>query len=349
MDQQRSFSVTLLAFRDIWCIIGPMIRTGCHAILTLGSLSRRHQRSLMAAADLHLLAARLDRPVGSTGDALRSVNSLTRPACDASSVSRRIRDGTLTRLYQAMLNDQLVFDLPGNYWIVDSKGLGVPWHTTDATATLGPCDGRFARGYRLHLLVDRYEQVWAARVTAMNVAEPAVACQLLDDLDSLEGPRPRGLLLADRGYDTIATFTAAAKSGLVMLCKRRVTACSDPRPSDSAARYRSFLILEKFPKSHGTIAEQFPKLRDTAERAFAHLCGRAGGLTGLPPWVRTLPRVRAWVMAKLVLHAAHRRKQLLERHRVPSPTDIANSVGCGGSSGLRLANELAREQGVRQE
>ncbi len=323
-----------------------MIRLGCHAARTLGSLSRRNRRSLMAAAELHLLAARLDRPVGATGEALRSLTGLTRPACDPTTVSRRIHDGALTRLYQAMLNDQLVFNLPGNYWIVDSKGLGVPWHTTDANATLGPCDGRFARGYRLHLLVDRYEQVWAARVTAMNVAEPAVACQLLGDLDSLEGPRPRGLLLADRGYDTIATFTAAAKSGLVMLCKRRVTACSDPRPSDSAARYRSFLILEKCPKSHGTIAEQFPKLRDTAERAFAHLCGRAGGLTGLPPWVRTLPRVRAWVMAKLVLHAAHRREQLVIRHRVPATTDTAVSASRERASGLRAADEMAREQGV---
>jgi len=44
-------------------------------------------------------------------------------------------------------------------------------------------------------------------------------------------------------------------------------------PGRERRPFRSIIILEKFPKSHGT----------TAERAFVHLCGVGGGLTGLPP------------------------------------------------------------------
>ena len=41
---------------------------------------------------------------------------------------------------------------------------------------------------------------------------------------------------------------------------------------------------------------------DTIERVFGVLCCTAGGLGALPPWVRTLDRVRRWVGAKIVLY-----------------------------------------------
>lgn len=299
-----------------------------HATTFLARFTPRLRRSIMAAADLHLLAARLDRPISPTGHAVSELSGLTRHSSHPSRVSRRIRDLTLAGFYQSLLRDQLIHDLPNNYWVIDSKGLAVPWHSTDRFATLGPCDGRYSRGYRLHLLIDRYEQVWSARVTPLNVAEQPTALDMLNDLAAFRPQEPRGLLLTDRGYDSIKIFDAARSLGLTMLCHRRVTQCSEPTPADSVARYRSFLILEKFPRSHGTIAMQFVKLRDTAERAFAHLCGRGGGLTGLPPWVRTSARVRTWVLAKLVLHAARQRERLLARRPEGVPADT--SAACEG-------------------
>lgn len=108
------------------------------------------------------------------------------------------------------------------------------------------------------------------------------------------------------------------------------------------ARYRSFLILEKFPKSHGTVAVQFTKLRDTVERAFAHLCGRGGGLTSLPPWVRTPPRVRAWVLAKLVLHASRQRQRLLNHQPDSRPSGTSDIPPSVGQIQLRTADELTQ-------
>ena len=45
--------------------------------------------------------------------------------------------------------------------------------------------------------------------------------------------------------------------------------------------------------------------RDTIDRSFGVFVSTAGGLgTALPPWVRTLSRVRRWVGAKVVLYNA---------------------------------------------
>lgn len=312
----------------------------------LKRFTRRMCRSIMAAADLHLLAVGLDRPITPIGDTVKDLAGLTRSTCNPSGVSRRIGDATLSGLYTAMLRDQIVPNLPYNYWVIDSKGFTLPWHSTDRNATLGPCDGRYSRGYRLHLIVDRYEQVWSARVTPLNVSEVTVAQELLSDIAAMGEHRPRGLFLADKGYDASNVFNAARRVGLVMLCRRRVTNCSDPVPAASPARYRAFLILEKFPKSHGTIAEQFVKLRDTAERTFAHLCGRGGGLTGLPPWVRRMPRVRAWVLAKLVLHASRRRARLLEHRPDARPSGTLDIPTSARSAELLSAEELMQAVGV---
>lgn len=52
--------------------------------------------------------------------------------------------------------------------------------------------------------------------------------------------------------------------------------------------------------------------RRSIETMHAHLTSSAGGLIGLPAWVRTLPRVRLYVLGKLVLDAA-RRERLAQR------------------------------------
>ena len=44
--------------------------------------------------------------------------------------------------------------------------------------------------------------------------------------------------------------------------------------------------------------------RRQIEIRFGNLCSFGGGLTCLPPWVRTLPRVRLYVAAKILIRAA---------------------------------------------
>ncbi len=54
-------------------------------------------------------------------------------------------------------------------------------------------------------------------------------------------------------------------------------------------------------KSESMFGRELYKLRGAIERKFGHLASTPGLLTHLPAWVRTLPRVRIRVQAKLVL------------------------------------------------
>jgi hypothetical protein len=42
--------------------------------------------------------------------------------------------------------------------------------------------------------------------------------------------------------------------------------------------------------------------RYDTDRFFGHLTSFGGGLSPLPNWVRTYPRVRLWVQAKIILN-----------------------------------------------
>jgi len=71
----------------------------------------------------------------------------------------------------------------------------------------------------------------------------------------------------------------------------------------SAGRLRSIELTENpFP----AFAGQLLRDREEIERRFGQLVNWGGGLTCLPPWVRTHRRVRRWVQAKLVLTAVKR-------------------------------------------
>jgi hypothetical protein len=66
----------------------------------------------------------------------------------------------------------------------------------------------------------------------------------------------------------------------------------------SLGRLRSIELTEN---PNPLFAEQLLKDRNQIELHFAHLSNWGGGLTCLPPWVRTHRRVHRWVQAKLVL------------------------------------------------
>ena len=65
------------------------------------------------------------------------------------------------------------------------------------------------------------------------------------------------------------------------------------------ARERSMALLEG-PSEFGSCL--FANRRQIETR-FGNLCSFGGGLTCLPPWVRTLPRVRLYVTAKILIRA----------------------------------------------
>ena len=105
-----------------------------------------------------------------------------------------------------------------------------------------------------------------------------------------------GLVLGDGEYDWRALYDQVNADGGQFLAPLPRNA-GKGHVHQSPARNRAI-------EAWRGIAGYVYRSRGTVERVFAHLSAFGGGLAGLPPWVRTLPRVRRWVGAKLIIYHA---------------------------------------------
>jgi hypothetical protein len=181
--------------------------------------------------------------------------------------------------------------------VLDARPLPVGACSKDQAATAGRVYRGFARGYRLHALVDAQGYVRTFRLTAMNVGEPDVALALLAEA-------PAGsTVLTDGVNDSARLYEVADARGV----------CFRARPRKGAGqghRQQSALRLRGIADWHANVS-QYERLRGAVERAFAWQSSFGGGLCPLPAWVRTPARTERWVTAKLVLY--HLRRTLQQR------------------------------------
>jgi hypothetical protein len=123
-------------------------------------------------------------------------------------------------------------------------------------------------------------------------------------------PEVVGYLLADANYDSNPLHRVCDDRGNLQLVtpRRYGPGKRTGHRKQTAGRLRSIALTESpFP----AFAEQLRKDRAEVERQFANLTNWGGGLTCLPPWVRTHRRVRRWVQAKLVLATLKRDAKLM--------------------------------------
>jgi hypothetical protein len=193
----------------------------------------------------------------------------------------------------------------GLYWMVDGKPLAIGGCSKDRQAGYGRAAGGKAKGYKIHAIVAPDGAVAAWRVAPMNKDERVMAERLLK-----AGPPIQGYLVADSNYDSNPLHEACAARGDLQLVTRRRygPGRGTGHRRQSPGRLRSIALLESPEPRFG---EGLLGARAAIERAFGNLTNWGGGLTGLPPWVRTHRRVHRWVQAKLVLTALKR--QLPER------------------------------------
>lgn len=226
---------------------------------------------------------------------------------DQSTMSRRLREPCLLHDLQRLV-DLLQpghGDADNTLLRVDGKPLGVSNFSADADARKGWGAGISARGYKLHALVASARRLVGCIVEPMNIAECTTAQRLLDDA-AARGQIPADtLVLADASYDSNPLHEAAARHGAQLLAPRRRpgTGFANGQPQ-SPGRVLSTLLLE----GDSELSRWQRRQRVAVEHYFAGLT--ATGLHTLPPWVRTLPRVRVWVYAKLAINAAR-----IARHR----------------------------------
>lgn len=218
---------------------------------------------------------------------------------DQSTMSRRLRDNETTsflaKLARRIAGPQQSVLIKA----IDGKPLVIPRHSTDPDAGHGRGVGGQAKGYKLHAIMGNSAMPLAWSVQPLNVSELNQADKLVPQL------KDEGYLLADSSYDSSKLHDTAMNHGHQMIAPRRRPGTELGHRKHSPHRLRAIHLLEQAPSRFGWALY---KRRREIERQFGGLVSFGGGLQGLPAWVRTLPRVRLFVHAKLIINAARIRR-----------------------------------------
>ncbi len=178
----------------------------------------------------------------------------------------------------------------GPTWnFMDGRALPVGPYSQDAEAGRGMVAGRFAKGYKLHVITRIDGRIAAWRVAPLNVSEKTVADELIVEA------KVKGWLLADGNYDAGRLYDLACDHGALMFTPLPRHVGGGHRPQS-----RMRLLAARLWETEG--AAQLYGLRTTVERQFSQQSCFGGGLGPLPAWVRGLQRVTRWVGTKLMLY-----------------------------------------------
>ena len=216
---------------------------------------------------------------------------------DQSTMSRRMRDPTLRNDLRALLR-RVQRPLPeGCVLITDGKPFPVPEHSRDPEAGNGWATTRYARGYKLHVVIDDAHRVLDWDVRPMNVAESVVTRELVE---RMEVPAAARLLLGDASYDSNPLHAAAASRGLQLIAPRRKPHTGLGSRPHHPGRLRSLELTEAKDDRRW---QALRLLRWEVERFFSRLVSCGSGMSHLPSWVRRLHRCLLWTGAKLTINA----------------------------------------------
>lgn len=265
----------------------------------LGAYRRRGREEYSDGCILavHFFATLHDRPVSWACVRDHMPASFWRGALpDQTTMSRRMARPHMAKLLarvETLLTQTL--DRPPSVVAIDGKPLTIALHSADPHAGFGRGVRSQARGYKIHAVVDASSgKLLDWRLAGLDRDERIIARRLVRDL-----PRVR-YLLGDTNYDSNELHRLARQRGVQLLAPRKRSHRGGGlgHGEHDPGRLRCIRLLEQNPPAWIT---PLLRLRTAVERVFANLSNFAGGLTGLPPWVRTYPRVLAWVRAKLII------------------------------------------------
>jgi Transposase DDE domain len=265
---------------------------------------KRKQFSDSTIVLVHLWAALWDRPISWAC----TPNNWPRPCPwdslpTPSTMSRRLRTlGVLSLLEQVRvaLRDRFPHSLCK--WI-DAKPLVVSGVSKDRDARWGRITGGYAKGYKIHGIIDASQAVDHWTLTPMNHRESIIAPQLISRLSG------GGYLVGDNGYDVNTLYDRAHEHNYQLVAPRRPSAKSLGKIRHSPYRLRAVELLEP-PCVSGGFGRAILAARNGIERCFAHWGNSGGGLSPLPNWVRRPRRVALWVQAKLLINGV---RQLIKQ------------------------------------
>jgi len=217
----------------------------------------------------------------------------------SATMSRRLRTRSVQTLLNALEQQVVAPQQPGLFWMIDGKPLPISGCSKDRQAGYGRAAKCMAKGYKIHTIVGSNGAIASWRVAPMNKDERVMAERLLRTAPI------QGYVVGDSNYDSNKVHqVCAARTQLQLVTRRRYGPNRGTgHRKQTAGRLRSIQLTEN---PYPAFADQLLRDRDDIERRFAHATNWGGGLTCLPPWVRTHRRVHRWVQAKLVLTALKR-------------------------------------------
>ena len=216
---------------------------------------------------------------------------------DQSTLSRRLRDERVWHDLRWLI-ERIQRDLErSDTLVVDGKPLPVSNVSGDPDAKRGWGAGIFARGYKLHVIIDRSRRLIDFDVRPLNTSESTVAGEMVWQLNGAGR-----VLLADASYDSNRLYLACERSGITLRAPRRKPGTAIDKPSKNARSRLDAIALLEGPDPEP--AARHNRERLIIERFFGTLATPASGLYMLPPWIRRRHRVRTWVAAKLAINSA---------------------------------------------
>lgn len=208
-------------------------------------------------------------------------------------MSRRLGTTEVQRLMYVMEQHLVQLRQASLVSIVDGKPLVIGGHSKDPDSAWGRVGKAYAKGYKLHAVYGSAPLPLAWEITPLNIREPEVAARLIPAL-----PR-RGYVLGDKAYDSNPLHDIALMAGQQLVAERRLPRTGLGHRPQSPGRLRSMALLQN------EFGKALYRFRDQIERCFGWLTNHAAGLSPLPNWVRREHRIRAWVQAKLIIHAIY--------------------------------------------
>jgi hypothetical protein len=204
-------------------------------------------------------------------------------------MSRRLPSESVRRLLDKALAFLNPPDSKGPEHWVDGKPLTVGGATKDPDAKVGRGAGMMAKGYKLHAIWACTGTLEAWSVEPLNVSEPKVAARMVR---VLRGP---GYLVGDHLFDWRVLYDLAGDRGIQLVVSPEKNGSPIPGRRRQSAHRVIGLRLAHTPFGQAMLHRRFG-----IDRLFGQLGNFGGGLCPLPNWVRRLPRVRRWVLGKLI-------------------------------------------------
>jgi hypothetical protein len=272
----------------IWSVVYQTIKEVDRAIPRCG---RRPVYSDVLIVAMYIWSVGHDRPLCWACDR-HHYGGMFRPRRlpSVSQFCKRIKTERCEAILQKVHEYLSCMEWPRQLSFLDGRAMRVGPYSKDRDAVKGPVPGGMARGYRLHAWATQDGRIPIWSVTALNVSEKTVAHEML------RYSRADNLVLADGNYDSGPLYDQVARDGGQLLT---------PLPANVGRGHRkqsSPRLLAAW--AWKGIAGYVYRERLGIERTFAHTSAAGGGLSPLPSWVRTLPRVRRWIGAKLILYHA---------------------------------------------